>query len=243
MHILIGGHYACSTKKVELASFFIFGAALYEFSEDLGRSRHTCAIVGHGTLARIRNHLLPSIKNIFSNNDIDIIVINAMRWTLNDIKYEKSLFEAPLFINFAEEYMYNMSLIIQEVIIMSPSSIIMLQKLPYKIHHSYAVHAVNKLLDILSIQHNIGILYTPTYYTPLLYIHTHIIPTLYTLFVSYTLCPLMRTYLGIFDVDNMCNGYTGGNVLADDIHPTYSVSVNFVNLLVDIANINRLSYL
>lgn len=152
----LGGHYACSTKNVDLASFFIFGAALYEFSEDLGRSRHTCAIMGHGTLDRIRNHLLPSIKNVFGNNDADIIVINAMRWTLNDIKYKKSSFEAPLFLNFAQEYMYNMSVIICEVIILSPSSIIMLQKLPFKVHHKYAVHAINKLLDILSIQHNIG---------------------------------------------------------------------------------------
>ena len=82
-----GAHLACVNDQVELTTFFIFGSALHEWSgqNELLRTQHLCSNMSHGTLNRIRYHLLPSVKNVYGNNTIDIITINAIQWTLNDL--------------------------------------------------------------------------------------------------------------------------------------------------------------
>ena len=41
--------------------------------------------------------------------------------------------------------------------------------------------------------------------------------------------------VGVYDVDNMCNGYLGQVIADDQLHPTPPISIAFVQLLIDIA--------
>ena len=74
-----GAHLAC-VNEVELTTFVIFGSALHEWSgqNELLRTQHLCSNMSHGTINRILHHLLPSVKNVYGNNTIDIITINAI---------------------------------------------------------------------------------------------------------------------------------------------------------------------
>ena len=51
--------------------------------------------------------------------------------TIQDRVAEVSFFCTTQFTKFAQEYIHNMTVIIQEVRIMTPSSVILLEKLPY----------------------------------------------------------------------------------------------------------------
>ena len=41
--------------------------------------------------------------------------------------------------------------------------------------------------------------------------------------------------VGVYDIDNMCNGYLSQVIADDQLHPTPPVSIAFVQLLIDIA--------
>ena len=184
-----GGHYTCKSNEVDIATFFISGSSLdCPKSNGFNRPLHSCSIMSSGTLDRVRNHLLPSIKNVYGNNTIDIIVINAMLWTIQDRVAEVSTFRTIQFINFAQEYIHNMTVIIQEVrIIMTPSSVILLEKLPYSKAYTISVLKMNLLLDIVAAQNNIGMYILLIYILSILVcicIHTYMHACVYILYYT-----------------------------------------------------------
>ena len=193
-----GAHHACINDQVELTTFFIFGSALHEWSgqNELLRSQHLCSNMSHGTINRIRYHLLPSVKNVYGNNTIDIITINAIQWTLNDLPDKMNTFSTSEFSTFAHEYIHNMTIIIKEVRILFPTSAILLQTVPYSQPFQPYVPKVNKLIELIAAKHS---------------------------------------NIGVYDVDNMCNGYLGQVIADDQLHPTPPISIAFVQLLIDIA--------
>ena len=195
-----GGHYACVSNEVAIASFFIFGSTLSEPNQNNAPGHHHfCPNTPYGTLNRLHNNLPLSVQNVFADKTIDIIVINAMRWTIIGVADRESTFETFRFMEFAQEYIYNMTAIINEVRSLFPTSTIMLQKLPYIKKHEKCMIKMNKLLDIIALQQSIY----------------------------------------VFDVENMCAGYDGKVIERDEVHPTSAVSVAFVKLLIDIANIQK----
>ena len=52
---------------------------------------------------------------------------------------------------------------------------------------------------------------------------------------------IFTIYIGVYDINNMCNGYLGQVIAHDNKHPTPVISDNFISLLVDIANIHKYS--
>ena len=161
-----GGHFSCISNEVELASFFIFGSSLY--SKPYGTSStgfvHFCPNMPYSTLDRIRNHLLPSVRHVYGNNTIDIILINTIRWGVRDVSNTTITFNTNNFTLFAQEYIHNMTLIIKEVRILFPTSIILLHTIPYVKSQSFLLSKMNMLLNIIAIQNRIG-MYEISMYT------------------------------------------------------------------------------
>ena len=180
-----GGHFSCISNEVELASFFIFGSSLY--SKPYGSSStgfvHYCPNMPYSTLNRIRHHLLPSVRNLYGNNAIDIILINTIRWGVGDISTPTITFNTNKFTIFAQEYINNMTVIIKEVRILFPTSTILLHTIPYIKSQSYLLSKMNMLLNIIAIQNNIGmcvalvygIIYLHMYTVLYIYIHMYTI--------------------------------------------------------------------